>query len=413
MNDIGKAATRQELKSLSEAPERSQEPTPTGFRGMLAEFLEKAHRSSQDRKGEDASERYSEEPTGADFGCLDTYGRKIGYSAPEPAKTADLIEKLKRLKVKKSTSEMVARELRSRGLDHVADRLSRCGSYVALKDYLESEKISVSQANWCNLHKLCPMCAHYRGVNSAKVLSEKISQVVREQKLIPVLVTWTIKNGPDLEERFQHLKTSIKKYFKSVRNAREGRRKPLIGNHFEGGAEFIEIIRGKWPNWHPHCHAIYFIKPGALKFYAPKKSHRGRWVLDSEPYRQFVSEWERVTGDSKMVSMVLPQSSRQIMNGKNPDDVDFMSETLEASKYITKFLPGIETDLIEIHEKTYRKHLRYMRGCLRGLKLPEDPADLEIADLDYWLREYSWNHNRYQHMTSHLIKVGVDTEPKT
>ncbi|NPW38194.1 protein rep, partial [Pseudomonas aeruginosa] len=78
-------------------------------------------------------------------------------------------------------------------------------------------------ATFCKQHLVCPLCAIRRG---AKALGAYLTrwQVIQEERpdLRPYLVTLTVKNGPDLDERQTHLTKSLRKLLDRRRNFNAG-----------------------------------------------------------------------------------------------------------------------------------------------------------------------------------------------
>ena len=73
-------------------------------------------------------------------------------------------------------------------------------------------KVRLHNATFCKQHLVCPLCGIRRG---AKALGAYLTrwQVIQEERpdLRPYLLTLTVKNGPDLEERQAHLSRSLKR----------------------------------------------------------------------------------------------------------------------------------------------------------------------------------------------------------
>ncbi|WP_264973583.1 protein rep, partial [Pseudomonas aeruginosa] len=89
--------------------------------------------------------------------------------------------------------------------------LSACGEWLHFREYYTVDKIRLHAASFCKQHLICPLCAIRRG---AKALAAYLAryEVIRAERpdLSPYLVTLTVKNGPDLAERFQHLHESLR-----------------------------------------------------------------------------------------------------------------------------------------------------------------------------------------------------------
>ena len=66
------------------------------------------------------------------------------------------------------------------------------------------------------------MCAGVRAARSMKRYLDRIEELMRQnRRLKSVLITFTVKNGEDLEERFQHLIGSFRKLLDRYRDYRK------------------------------------------------------------------------------------------------------------------------------------------------------------------------------------------------
>ena len=84
-----------------------------------------------------------------------------------------------------------------------------------------------------------------------KAYLDKYEQVYSSE-LHPYLVTLTVKNGDDLAERMQHLRSSMRKMTESRRNALKGQSFVEFAKS-AGGSHSIEVTnRGN--GWHPHMY---------------------------------------------------------------------------------------------------------------------------------------------------------------
>jgi hypothetical protein len=101
--------------------------------------------------------------------------------------------------------------------------LASCGNYLHFREYFTVGKVRLHNATFCKQHLVCPLCAIRRG---AKALGAYLTrwQVLQEQhvELRPYLVTLTVKNGDDLEERQAHLTKSLRKLMTHRRHFNAG-----------------------------------------------------------------------------------------------------------------------------------------------------------------------------------------------
>lgn len=227
----------------------------------------------------------------------------------------------------------------------VARKLEQCGSYLLFRDYYRTGKVRLHAADFCKKHLLCPLCAIRRGAKMLKSYLQRLDYVLsQDPDLKPYLVTLTVKNGPDLGERFQHLHGSIQKLHKMRHNHERTNR----GEAFKaaGAVWSYEFKRGaNSGDWHPHVHAVWLCKE------APDAS-------------QLSSEWHNITGDSFIVD-VRPFH----------DEEDTLGGFLEVFKYAVKFSDLPLADNWHGFEVLSRKRLIASFGAFRGIPEPDDLAD--------------------------------------
>ena len=234
-------------------------------------------------------------------------------------------------------------------------RLQQCGTFLLFRDYYQVNQVRLHQANFCKTHLLCPLCALRRGAKYVQAYMEKL-EIVRNDNpgLWPYLVTLTVKDGPDLVERFQQLKLSVEAMNRKRQEADRGRRAPIEMNKALGGVSSYEIKKGANSGlWHPHYHAT--------------------WLCKEQPYETRLSkEWEEITGDSFIVD-VKPFSEEQgIYEG-----------FLEVFAYALKFSTLSLEDNYEAFLKLSRKRFINSFGVLRGVEIPEALEDEQLEDLPY------------------------------
>lgn len=226
-----------------------------------------------------------------------------------------------------------------------ADRVQSCGDYLVFRHYFTVDQVKLHGARLCMAHLLCPLCAIRRGSRALKSYLDRW-EVIRAEKtaLRPFLVTLTVKDGEDLEERFKHLHKAQRELW--MRKHR-GRGSPLDG--VVGAVWSYEIKRGKGSGlWHPHLHMI------ALAECPPNQDELSR-------------EWHNITGDSFIVD-VRPISQEDPAEG-------FM----EVFKYAVKFSDQPPEDTLHAWLTLRGKRLLASAGVFRGVAEPEDLMDDETA----------------------------------
>lgn len=227
--------------------------------------------------------------------------------------------------------------------DHqaMAKLVLSCGDYLAFRHYFTVDRVRLHGASFCRKHLLCPLCAIRRGCKALKAYLDRW-EVIKAQNshLRPFLVTLTVKDGPDLAERFKHLHKGQRELWK--------RRSRIYETSLDGVAGAVwsyEIKRGKNSGeWHPHLHMI------ALAEHQP----------DQE---QLAAEWKNITGDSHIVD-VRPISQEDPVSG-----------FIEVFKYAVKFSDQPPQDTVHAWLTLAGKRLLGSAGCFRGVDVPDDLLD--------------------------------------
>jgi hypothetical protein len=228
----------------------------------------------------------------------------------------------------------------------MAAKVQGCGDYLLFRHFFTVDKVKLHAASFCKKHLLCPLCAIRRG---AKALAAYLArwQAIQQERptLRPYLVTLTVKDGPDLEERFKHLHKAQRELWK---RKQRGRGSVLDG--VEGAVWSYEVKRGSGSGaWHPHLHMI------ALAETAPDQA-------------SLSAEWHNITGDSFIVD-VRPISQEDPASG-----------FVEVFKYAVKFSEQEAADTVHAWEILRGKRLLASAGCFRGVVVPDDLTD-DSSDL--------------------------------
>ena len=229
----------------------------------------------------------------------------------------------------------------------MAAKVQGCGDYLLFRHFFTVDKVKLHAAQFCKKHLLCPLCAIRRG---AKALAAYLArwETIKAQRpnLQPFLVTLTVKDGPDLAERFRHLHKAQHELWK---RKHRGRGCALDG--VEGAVWSYEVKRGKGSGvWHPHLHMI------ALAEVEPSAERLSR-------------EWHEITGDSFIVD-VRPISQEDPVSG-----------FIEVFKYAVKFSDQEPADTVHAWETLRGKRLLASAGCFRGVEVPDELTD-DCADVE-------------------------------
>ena len=229
----------------------------------------------------------------------------------------------------------------------MAAKVIGCGNYLQFRHFFTVDTVRLHAAQFCKKHLLCPLCAIRRGAKALVAYLARWHTIhAQNPALRPFLVTLTVKDGPDLLERFQHLKKSQQELWMQKHRGR--------GSSFDGidGAVWsYEVKRGHGSGmWHPHLHMI------ALAETQP----------DAE---QLSREWHKITGDSFIVD-VRPISQDDPVSG-----------FIEVFKYAVKFSDQEPADTVHAWETLRGKRLLASAGCFWGVEVSEEFTD-DSSDLE-------------------------------
>lgn len=230
----------------------------------------------------------------------------------------------------------------------LADSLGACGNYATFRDYFTVGQIRLAEFCTCKKHLICPLCAIRRGAKALRVYLARVQHLLAcDQGLKAFLVTLTVKNGDNLEERFKHLSGHLRAYHKRRKGKRQ-KGEILKATSAVWSYEFTNKGKG----WHPHVHSVW------LAHEAP----------DSEKLAQ---EWHDLTGDSFIVDV-------------SPMDMsDPVGAFCEVFKYALKFSDLADLDRLHAYKILKGKRLQDSFGDLRGLDVEPSDQDELLDDLPY------------------------------
>lgn len=223
----------------------------------------------------------------------------------------------------------------------IANTVKGCGNYLLFRHFFTIDTVKLHAASFCRKHLLCPLCAIRRGAKALGAYLDRFEAIKRANaRLRPFLVTLTVKDGPDLRERFKHLHKSQRELW-----MRKHRGRGSVLNGVEGAVWSYEVKRGQGSGlWHPHLHMI------ALSEVMPDAERLSR-------------DWHEITGDSFIVD-VRPISQEDPASG-----------FVEVFKYAVKFSDQEPADTVHAWETLAGKRLLGSAGCFRGVEIPEDLTD--------------------------------------
>lgn len=244
--------------------------------------------------------------------------------------------------------------------------LATCGNYLHFREYFTVGKVRLHNATFCKQHLVCPLCAIRRGAKALGAYLKRF-EVIQEQRpdLQPYLLTLTVKNGPDLQERQAHLAKSLRKLLDHRRNFNANvPRAPWTELCRAEGAVYTLELTNKGNGWHPHCHMII--------------------LAASKPSQSAISEeWHRITRDSMIVDC-------------RPITGDPAEGFMEVFKYAVKFSDLTLSDNWHAAQILKGKRLLNSFGLFRGVQIPESLLDEPLDELPYWDRFYRFLDGEYR-----------------
>ena len=243
----------------------------------------------------------------------------------------------------------------------LSTRVTSCGDYLLFRHYYTVDHVRLHAASFCRKHLVCPLCAIRRGAKAMEAYLPRYEAVrAADGDLRPFLVTLTVKDGPDLAERFEHLMRAQRELW--MRRHR-GRGSVLDG--VQAAVWSYEVKRGAGSGlWHPHLHMV------AMARQEPNALH-------------LAAEWRAITGDSFIVDV------RPI------DQADPASGFLEVFKYALKFSDMEPADTWAAHLVLRGRRLVGSAGLFRGIEIPDALTDEPLDDLPFALMLYRYFRGGY------------------
>ena len=264
-----------------------------------------------------------------------------------------------------------------------------CGAWLLFKNYFEQDSVRLASANFCRRHLLCPLCAIRRGAKALQAYLKRYDAIQAamgsEGHLTPFMVTLTVKDGPDLLERFNRLHRS----FQALNKQRHGKGSGhSTWTNAKGGVASYEVKRGEGSGlWHPHLHAIVLCHPDH-----PVDAYR------------LSAEWLKITGDSFIVDI------RPIREDNDNGVIGGFSEVF---KYAVKFSSMEHEDVIEAWRFLQGKRMLSSFGLFYGVRVSDKTADEQLCG-EYMEMLYRYHHEgrSYEQHPSRNEGVSLKDDPK-
>ena len=283
-------------------------------------------------------------------------GHSLGGESTEGFRKADLSARLERYGNARENALAFRDFLLTVDEVRLAKALGDCGNYATFREYFTVGQIRLSKFCTCKKHLICPLCAIRRGAKALRVYLAKVQALIASDALLrPFLVTVTVKNGPDLGERFKHLSSSLRQYHRRRSRARQS------GEVLKASsAVWTYEFTNKGNGWHPHVHAIWLCR------HAPD-------VV------QLSKEWHSLTGDSWVVDV------------RPVDMSDPVGGFCEVFKYALKFATLADEHRLAAFYALRGKRLQDSFGDLRGLDVEPGDSDELLDDLPYIERIFTYS----------------------
>lgn len=285
-------------------------------------------------------------------------------------------EKLKKYAGAKAHAQSVASYILTNepALFKEAELLEACSAWLIFRHFYTMDKYRLIGGCTCKKHLLCAMCALRRSAKTVMVYAAKIKAVIGEHHgLVPVLLTLTVKNGDDLEERTNHLEYAFKRMIDSRRRAKSGSRHQTVFRFIHGAAGAFEFKRGKNSGlWHPHVH-LFALVPSDVD------------LMDMQ--WQMSEEWRNLTRDSHNVDITPIDWTTEESQ---------MKAVCEVFRYALKFGEMDISDQVHAYKVLQGRRLVRDFGSLHGVKVPDDLHDtiedeLKLSPYVDMMYQYSVN----------------------
>jgi hypothetical protein len=260
--------------------------------------------------------------------------------------------KLERYEKAKRRTLATAVFLGDNGERKLRDKLEGCGTFLHFRHYYTLFKCRLQEANFCKIHLLCVLCAIRRGARHLRAYHERYLWILENEPPMRLqMVTVTVKNGPDLAERLNHLKKIMSSLRQRKKDSKRGKGNSEWGKVL-GAVTNIEVTEtGK--GYHPHSHSIILSLDG----------------LDKEKLSQEILD---ISGDSYIIDV-------RDLNLHGDSAKDFS----EVFKYSIAFGDLTHEQLLYAYKIMKGKHLISSQGLFRGIPEPDKLTDDPIKDAPY------------------------------
>lgn len=290
------------------------------------------------------------------------------------------------------------------------EKMFACADRVEASDAGENDEgrpmVDIIRANWCKTPAVCAICSARLQGRRRVIYENPIKKAVRE---FPhrYMVTFTVKDGPDLGGRLDHLRAAFRAWYRKGQVRRDMVSGEISRSRGESGKvraalAGVELKKTDAGLWHCHIHALVFTDERLdYQVYDPVrlrdlKKRLGRRPSASElrscvntwascggsvvPVSKLSAEWIACSGDSVNIDC------RPLRGGF----IEVERQAREVLKYSSKLAgvgaedrPAVGADLIDLVGHTYGRRLfmalRGFRGLVKRESEYDDPGKGEYS----------------------------------
>lgn len=300
-------------------------------------------------------------------------------------------------------------------LEKEYEALSNCGSWLLFRDYYTlPDKPKMIAGCTCKKHLLCGLCAIRRTGKCLAIYSAKIKEVVAnsEVTLEQMMITFTVKNGTDLAERFEHLVTSMRALIQKRTNSlKKNPKTDTVLKHVSSAVYTYEVTYNEESGeFHPHIHMVALLPEGSVKF--TETTVKGKRCFVPWDFKNsLIEDWKRITGDSKIIDVRKIEESK--LDGQAHGDNSLTKAIIETFKYAVKVADHEMPIQIAIYEALKGRRLIGSFGSLRGVVIPSNLNDKPLSDseLPYIDLVYQYSGSLYGYQEVARGKFDIERAP--
>lgn len=254
----------------------------------------------------------------------------------------------------------------------IGQEVKECCQYLIYRHFYEVGVYKLVGGCTCKRHLLCMVCAIRRAAKQLQAYLKKVELVLSENPNLKLaLITFTVKNGDDLGERYEHIKGSLTKICERAKRVRGGFRTVYTEMQNVSGAVWTYEATKKDKGWHPHVHMLCLV-PKDVDL-GEMIEQDGKWIKSRQGVfeKALIEEWRYITKDSFILD-VRPINEER----------DRVGAFCEVFKYALKGNDMSVSDQVDAYEYLRGRRLISSLGLLYGVKVPDESTDTIETDLE-------------------------------